>query len=100
VSADVIYGLTGLFAGAVLGLAGFMYGRRHVRRSGGMDERFELISALAARLSWRLTLAGMIVMWALVQFRAITSPAVAVGAVYLLSIAAYVIGSVYLERRH
>jgi hypothetical protein len=65
-----------------------------------MDERFELNSALAARISWRLTLAGMIVMWALVQFRAVTSAAVAVGVVYLFSISAYVIGAVYLERRH
>jgi hypothetical protein len=99
VNEGIILGLAGLLVGSALGLAGFWFGKHRLDVTRGRDERFDVNAARAGRIGWRLTLAGMIVMWALVQFQAVKSAAVAVGALYLFSVAAHACASVYVERR-
>lgn len=63
-----ILGLIGLLVGVSGGLFGFWWGRKKSAENRGLDERYENITTKSFASAWKISLAAMYILFALLMF--------------------------------
>lgn len=63
-----LLGILGLVLGALGGLFGLWWGRKKAAKNRGLDERYESITTKSFASAWKISLAAMYILFALVIF--------------------------------
>lgn len=63
-----LLGFLGLVLGALGGLFGLWWGRKKAAKNRGLDERYESITTKSFASAWKISLAAMYILFALVIF--------------------------------
>lgn len=63
-----ILALLGLVLGALFGLFGLWWGRKKAAENRGLDERYETITTKSFASAWKISLAAIYILFALVIF--------------------------------